>query len=206
MNRKGSYGNSRNFSIFIIGITFIITFCLVSGCASQSAPVAQSVQKNLSQHLATDIVIPVDLPSDLVSSNVMTKKNGVPAGSMIYEGLVTKNRNGSWIPVLAKGWEVSDDGKTWTFHLVHDATWNDGVPLTSADVKFTYDYMKANNLTMGFVLSDVQSVTCPDDYTRGVYAEKFVLGLARPPRPVPRCRGVPKAYLPERDQSENLAG
>ncbi|WP_269078462.1 hypothetical protein [Methanosphaerula palustris] len=28
----------------------------------------------------------MDSPSDMVSSNVMTKKNGVPTGSLIYEG------------------------------------------------------------------------------------------------------------------------
>jgi peptide/nickel transport system substrate-binding protein len=145
-------------------IVIILAFCLVSGCTTQSSSV-QPATRNLSQHSSTDVVIPVDLPSDLVSSNVMTKKNGVPAGSMIYEGLVTKNRTGSWIPVLAESWEVSDDARTWTFHLVPNATWHDGVPLTSADVKFTYDYMKANNLTMGFVLSDVESVTCTDNYT-----------------------------------------
>jgi len=95
----------------------------------------------------------------------MTKKNGVPAGSLMYEGLVTKNRNGTYEPALAESWDVSDDAKTWTFHLVRNATWHDGVPFTSADVKFTNDYLKENNLTMGFVLSDVVSVTCPDDYT-----------------------------------------
>jgi peptide/nickel transport system substrate-binding protein len=95
----------------------------------------------------------------------MTKKNGVPAGSLIYEGLVSKDRNGMYQPALAESWNVSSDAKTWTFHLIHNATWQDGVPFTSADVKFTNDYLKANNLTMGFVLSDVESVTCPDDYT-----------------------------------------
>jgi peptide/nickel transport system substrate-binding protein len=137
---------------------------MFSGCVS-AKPQPQPVTRNLSQHLPTDIVIPVDFTSDLISSNVMTKKKGVPGGPLIYEGLVTKDRNGRWIPALAESWNVSDDAKTWTFHLVHNATWQDGVPLTSADVKFTNDYLKANNLTMGYVLSDVDSVSCPDNYT-----------------------------------------
>ena len=125
----------------------------------------QTATQNITQAIGTDVVLPVDSPSDLVSSNVMTKKNGVPGGGMIYEGLVTKNRAGEYEPALAESWNSSDDARTWTFHLVHNATWHDGVPVTSADVKFTYDYLKENNLTMGFVLSDVSSVTCPDDYT-----------------------------------------
>jgi len=91
------------------------------------------------------------------------QKGGTPVGTM--EGLVIKDRNGKFDPALAESWNVSGDAKTWTFSLVKTATWNDGVPFTCADVKFTNDYMKANNLTMGFVLKDVQSIDCPDEHT-----------------------------------------
>ena len=81
------------------------------------------------------------------------------------EGLVIKDRDGKFDLSLAQSRSVSADARTWTFHLVQNATWNDGVPFTCADVKFTNDYMKSCNLTMGFVLTDVQSVDCPDDHT-----------------------------------------
>ena len=119
---------------------------------------------NLTNLPATDVIIPVDSPSALSSTSNM-QKGGIPAGSLIYEGLVIKDRNGKFDPSLALSWNVSADAKTWTFHLIQNATWNDGVPFTCADVKFTNDYMKTNNLTMGYVLSDVQSVDCPDDST-----------------------------------------
>jgi len=93
------------------------------------------------------------------------QKGGVPASGLAYEGLVIKAPNGKFDPALAESWDVSADAKTWTFHLAKDATWNDGVPFSCADVKFTNDYMKANNLTLGFVLKDVQSIACPDDHT-----------------------------------------
>jgi len=92
----------------------------------------------------------------------MQKNTGVPT---VYEGLVIKDRNGKFNPALARSWNASDDAKVWTFHLVENATWNDGVPFTCSDVKFTNDYMKSHNLTLGFVLSDVESVACPDDHT-----------------------------------------
>jgi ABC-type dipeptide transport system, periplasmic component len=91
------------------------------------------------------------------------QKGGTPTG--IMEGLVIKDRNGKFDSALAESWNVSGDAKTWTFHLAKNATWNDGVPFTCADVKFTNDYMKKNNLTMGYVLKDVQSIDCPDDHT-----------------------------------------
>ncbi|CAI8046722.1 Periplasmic oligopeptide-binding protein [Geodia barretti] len=39
---------------------------------------------------------------------------------------------------LAESWEISDDGKLYTFRL-HDAQWSDGKPVTAADVVFTLD-------------------------------------------------------------------
>jgi peptide/nickel transport system substrate-binding protein len=164
MSIAGLFQTSRSNAPVFFCIILIFAMCLFSGCIGEKSQ-AETITPNITHPSGTDVVIPVDLASDLASSNVMTKKNGVPGGSLIYEGLVTKNRNGTYEPGLAESWEVSDDAKTWTFHLVHNATWQDGVPVTSADVKFTNDYLKENNLTMGFVLSDVQSVTCPDDYT-----------------------------------------
>ena len=164
MNILELLDNSQKNLIIASAVSLMLVMCIISGCVNEKNQ-AQPSTRNTTDYSGTDVIIPVDLPSDMVSSNVMTKKKGVPGGGMIYEGLVTKNRNGEYKPGLAESWNVSDDAKTWTFYLVHNATWQDGEPVTSADVKFTYDYLKENNLTMGFVLSDVSSVTCPDDYT-----------------------------------------
>ena len=45
----------------------------------------------------------------------------------------------SFEPRLAQRWEFSDDGRDLTFHLRPDVTWSDGVPVTSEDVKFTWE-------------------------------------------------------------------
>jgi len=42
---------------------------------------------------------------------------------------------------------ISADGKVWTVHIRSGVKWQDGVPLTAADVAFTYDYIIKNNMT-----------------------------------------------------------
>jgi ABC-type transport system substrate-binding protein len=42
-------------------------------------------------------------------------------------------------PDLAKGWDISTDATTYTFHLNAGITWSDGQPLTSDDVVFTFE-------------------------------------------------------------------
>lgn len=52
----------------------------------------------------------------------------------LYEGLVTKDGKGNLIPGMAERWEVSADGRTWTFHLRENLRWSNGEPLTSNDI------------------------------------------------------------------------
>ena len=57
----------------------------------------------------------------------------------IFSGLVTVNEKLEMVPDLAERWDVSPDGKIWTFHLRRNVKWHDGVPFTADDVKFTFD-------------------------------------------------------------------
>lgn len=47
------------------------------------------------------------------------------------------------VPDLAESWEVSEDGKAYTFRLRRGIKFHDGKPCTSADVKFTFDTLRA---------------------------------------------------------------
>ena len=43
------------------------------------------------------------------------------------------------VPMLARRWATSDDGRTFVFELDPRATWSDGKPVTADDVKWTFD-------------------------------------------------------------------
>ena len=55
--------------------------------------------------------------------------------------LVGFKRGEGYIPDLASSWELSNDDKTLTFHLVEGVEWHDGEPFTAADVEFTFRLM-----------------------------------------------------------------
>ena len=57
----------------------------------------------------------------------------------IFEGLTGVAPDGSIVPLLAKSWDTSADGKTWTFHLHDGVKFHDGTTMDSADVKFSLD-------------------------------------------------------------------
>lgn len=59
--------------------------------------------------------------------------------SLIYSGLVKINPDGGVLPDLAESYEVSEDGKIYTFHIRGDARWHDGMEVTADDVIFTFE-------------------------------------------------------------------
>jgi peptide/nickel transport system substrate-binding protein len=56
----------------------------------------------------------------------------LPDGAISYDAKIIK-------PELAESWEISADGLTYTFHLRKDATFHDGTPITSKDVKWSFE-------------------------------------------------------------------
>jgi peptide/nickel transport system substrate-binding protein len=70
---------------------------------------------------------------------------------------------------LAESWTISEDKKTYTFKVRQNATWHDGSPFSSADIKATYDRLR--NPPTGVVstrratFADIESIDTPDPAT-----------------------------------------
>ena len=99
-----------------------------------------------------------------------TSSTDVTSGRLFTTLIDYDNATQEMVPGLAKTWESTPDGLTWTFHMRRGAAFSDGHPLTSEDVLFSiavymddslhvslYDFFKVNGEK--FV------VTAPDSYT-----------------------------------------
>ena len=90
----------------------------------------------------------------------------------IFETLVAFRDDLTVGPALAESWEVSDDGKTYTFTLREGATFHNGDPVTAADVKWNWDWRVAqgedwfcNPFFDGSQGLKVEAIETPDDRT-----------------------------------------
>ena len=83
-------------------------------------------------------------PTHLNMAIVSGTPTGLP-GTQLFAGLVQFDDKFQPRPYLAHKWEVSSDGKTYTFHLEKDATFHDGKPITSADVAFSLETVSKNH-------------------------------------------------------------
>jgi len=95
---------------------------------------------------------------------------------LMFEGLIGMHpTRDEAIGALAQSWEVSADGKVYTFKLHPDAAWSDGVPVTAHDIQFYYDViMNPKHLTSLFRV-DMSRFARPevvDEKTVRITAEK----------------------------------
>ena len=57
----------------------------------------------------------------------------------VFGGLVTIDRDLNIVADLAESWEISGDGRVYTFHLRQDAKFHDGKPMTASDVQWSLE-------------------------------------------------------------------
>jgi peptide/nickel transport system substrate-binding protein len=90
---------------------------------------------------------------------------GFTRASLVFDTLVWRDAGGETMPWLATDWALSDDGLTWTFTLRDGVRWQDGQPLTAADVAFSFEYMLTHPGAGWFMaqVSEVKSATAVGD-------------------------------------------
>ena len=101
--------------------------------------------------------------------------------NLVFDGLITNNEKGEPIPNVAESYEVSEDGKTYTFKLNKGIKFTNGQELTAKDVAFTFTSicdpgydgprMDAVNNLVGYEeynkgdAKSVEGIKVIDDYT-----------------------------------------
>jgi peptide/nickel transport system substrate-binding protein len=86
---------------------------------------------------------------------------------LIYDTLVVKNEKFEFAPSLAERFEESNDHLTFTFHLRSGVNFHNGKPLTSRDVKYTFDSLLWPELRSPIrgAVDKIASVDAPDEHT-----------------------------------------
>ncbi|MGV6848899.1 MAG: peptide ABC transporter substrate-binding protein [Marinibacterium sp.] len=105
------------------------------------------------------------------------------AASLVIEPLARYNEKGDLVPWLAQdiptvaNGGVSEDLKTITWKLKPGLKWSDGTPVTSKDVKFSWEYCTADGggCAQSEKYNDVTAVDTPDELTVVVH-----FGVAKP--------------------------
>jgi oligopeptide transport system substrate-binding protein len=120
-------------SVFPFGIQITIAIvALLTACTPRQTPVERGIAAR--ELIIANQTEPQDLDPDIVT--------GVPEFHILealFEGLViAEPKELRPEPGVAKSWDTTDGGLTWTFHLRSNARWSNGDQVTAADFHFAY--------------------------------------------------------------------
>jgi len=114
---------------------------------------------------------------------------------LIFEGLTETNGVTLEVePNLAHRWEVSDDGKVWTFYLREDLYWSDGKLFTSDDVVFTFNQLIYNP---DIPTSARDIFTIEGKIFKVTKIDKFTVRFSLPCQFAPFLRSMSQEILPK---------
>lgn len=155
---------------------------MISGCGNG----AGGGQRASSDGPVSGGQLVIGLQSDPSPLNPNLSTNGPTqqVGTMIYEPLAYfDNKAQEPKPVLAKSWDISEDGLTYTFDLV-DAEFTDGEKLTSEDVEYTIEKVAAKTFApFAAAAAVIDDVEATDPKTVTITLEKpfapFLSALTR---------------------------
>ncbi|MBI2908198.1 MAG: ABC transporter substrate-binding protein [Chloroflexi bacterium] len=95
------------------------------------------------------------------------RNNGVALFALVgpvYNGLVQYDQSNNLVPDLAERWEVSSDGRVYTFFLRQGVKWHDGKPFSSADASYNLERLRQYSGLAEFI-GPMENMETPDDRT-----------------------------------------
>lgn len=118
----------------------VATVAVVTGCTAAPGPSSDSASggDTLTYAISGGTLSSgkMDIHSSAFQVTALVMRNS-------FDSLVYQNPDGSFVPWLAKSWEISDDGLHYTFHLREDVTFQDGEPFNAAAVKANFEHVVA---------------------------------------------------------------
>jgi oligopeptide transport system substrate-binding protein len=99
----------------------------------------------------------------------------------LFEGLLSEDpKDCHPEPGLAKSWEISPDGLTYTFHLRENIKWSDGVPITANDFLLSWKRMISPNFASQYAYLVYNFVKNAKDYYDGKITDFSQVGFKAP--------------------------
>ena len=113
-----------------LAFPFLAAALLLAGCVRSGPP--------------ADLVIINGAEPESLDPGLLTGQADGRVALELFEGLTRYDpTNAAPIPGLAESWDISPDGRVYTFHLRPNAVWSSGEPITARD--FVYSWLRVLN-------------------------------------------------------------
>lgn len=160
----------RGKAIIILAVLSATLTIALSGCSGDKEGAKSSSDNNTSTKPTEGGKITVGIPQDLEDS--LDPHIAVAAGTKevlfnIFEGLVKPDKDGNLVEAVASKYDISQDGKVYTFTLREGVKFHNGNDVTAEDVKYSIERCAdtSNGEPLVSAFSNIAVVEVPEDKT-----------------------------------------
>ncbi len=120
---------------FVLAMTMIVGLAGCGGSGATSSGESTGAAAGSGSSGGGDLNVMLETPVQSLDPQQATDGTSFEVIADYTDGLMQMDADGQPIPAIAESYELSDDGKTYTFKL-RDAKWSNGTPVTAADFVF----------------------------------------------------------------------
>lgn len=146
-------------SILALMLAMVMVVGMV-GCGSSGGGKAEdSTEAAAPAAGGSDLKVMIETGVESLDPQVATDGTSFEFIANYTDGLMQMDADGQPIPAIAESYDISEDGKEYTFHL-RDAKWSNGTPVTAADFVFAWQRAVDPDLASeySYMLSDIGQV------------------------------------------------
>ena len=152
-----------------VAVAVLSTAALLAGCATGPTSTA-SADSTLTYAIegANLSSGKMDIHSSQLDVTALVMRNA-------FDSLIAQGADGTFVPWLAKSWEISEDGLHYTFQLRDDVKFQDGEPFNAAAVKANFDHVVAPKTASAQAASAIGYAETDGHYLDTEVVDKFTV-------------------------------
>jgi ABC-type transport system substrate-binding protein len=169
----------RQAAAILVCTAFVAAGCAPTAPSSSTAatppPPASQVGTTGSQATTTPsgaaqrggtLVVAFNADPETLDPHISTALLAARVLGLMHDNLINRDYDGSFKPALAEKWDMSPDGKVYTFTLKKGVKFHSGKDLTSADVKYTFErWLGIEKSPTSYAIKPIDTIDAPDPQT-----------------------------------------
>ena len=204
--------NIRQLKVFLFFLLSTILLFACSACMTKTREGASDLPENSPEPDPSRFIVSVEDEPDTVDFQCTTIHYTIAQN--VFNRLIEMENdadgNMELLPSLAESWEVSEDGRSYTFHLRDNVAFSNGSPLTASDVEYTFvrllTHPDSNNrdIADGILGADALEKGEADSLAGFEILSDldFIITLEQPFEAFPACLSMPAASILDRETTE----
>lgn len=157
MNFERRKDMKRRIIAFVLAATMVVGMV---GCGSKENGTTNSASGTSTASASSDLNVMIETPVESLDPQQATDGTSFEVIADYTDGLMQMDSEGNPVNAIAESYEVSEDGKTYTFKLRQDAKWSNGTAVTAADFVFAWQRAVDPEIASeySYMLSDIGQI------------------------------------------------